>query len=314
MFSDTSGCRVAEAEEDEETLAAERASELLGLQKQLDLLKRELREVKDLVEVELKERLEEQQRLKERLEEELSQLKHKADVKKKVLELLPNGQENVVKLQAALEENRAHLTLLEEEWKSHRDPLMKQKEEQARVLRLQEKAVARMRNEAVAMQEDLVRMDQEALKQDKLKVKLNTELSVLPKDINRKVYTARIVDIIKQVRKQDKEISRVIDDIRVLQREINALSQKLKRTEAVTDDTVFRITEKKKSESSYVTAYRLLTEMRQLFDQLIDAATETGKVSVAYKELALRLSEYQLEGEESCARYRNPFANSGIQT
>ena len=228
--------------------------------------------------MELKERLERQNQLKTELEQELADLKRAADIKKKVLKLLPDGEENIVKLEAMLKENRAHLSLLEEEWKSHRDPLLKQKEARARVLQLQEKTMARKKNEVQTMREETLRMDQDIVRQEKLAEKLSVELDGLSKDINRKMYTVRIVDIIKQVRKQDKEIGRVIDDIRELQREINTLSQKLKRTEAVTDDTVFRISDKKKSELSYVKAYRLLTEMRQHFGKLIDFATETGKV------------------------------------
>ena len=43
----------------------------------------------------------------------------------------------------------------------------------------------------------------------------------MPKNINRVVYTRRILDIITQVSKQKAEIRRIIGDIRGVQKDVN---------------------------------------------------------------------------------------------
>ena len=50
---------------------------------------------------------------------------------------------------------------------------------------------------------------------------LAKEYEKMPKSVNRALYTYRILDIIKQIRKQKDEIARIIGDIRDVQKEIN---------------------------------------------------------------------------------------------
>ena len=105
---------------------------------------------------------------------------------------------------------------------------------------------------------------------------LVVELEKMPKNINRAVYTYRILDIIKQVRKQKMEISRIIGDIRSLQHETNRVAETLRRTEMITDDHVFTAASKNKSKrgggdsTAYVETYRLLTQIRQRFEDMVE--------------------------------------------
>ena len=50
------------------------------------------------------------------------------------------------------------------------------------------------------------------------------------------------MDIIKQLRKQKVEISKVITNIREVQEQINVVSAKLKRTEVLADEQIYQVT------------------------------------------------------------------------
>lgn len=63
----------------------------------------------------------------------------------------------------------------------------------------------------------------------------------LKKEVTRTWYTTRIQEIVKSINKQKDEISKVLIDMRVLQKDIAMLSDKLGRTFTVTDELIFKV-------------------------------------------------------------------------
>lgn len=57
----------------------------------------------------------------------------------------------------------------------------------------------------------------------------------------RSFYTQRILSIVANVKKQNEEMNRVIEDVKLVQREINGLQGKIERTFAVTDGMIFAV-------------------------------------------------------------------------
>lgn len=70
--------------------------------------------------------------------------------------------------------------------------------------------------------------------------KLLLELEKLPKISSRKSYIQRITEITKNSWKQDADIDRIIKETRKLQLESNSIQERLHRTYAVVEETVFR--------------------------------------------------------------------------
>ena len=66
------------------------------------------------------------------------------------------------------------------------------------------------------------------------------ELEQSTKGPSRSSYIKRITELIKNSKKQDIDISQIIEEIRGLQRESNANQGRLKRTYALVDELVFR--------------------------------------------------------------------------
>ncbi|XP_072990751.1 uncharacterized protein [Typha latifolia] len=69
---------------------------------------------------------------------------------------------------------------------------------------------------------------------------LLVELEKLPKISPRKSYVQRITEITKNIWKQDADIERIVRDTRELQIESNSIRERLHRTYAVVEETVFR--------------------------------------------------------------------------
>lgn len=83
--------------------------------------------------------------------------------------------------------------------------------------------------------------------------------------MNRAVYTYRIMDIIRQVRKQKAEIGRIIGDIRAMQKQINSMSGKLQRTEAVAEERLYQgASSFKGKDQNVVDAYKEFSRLRDV--------------------------------------------------
>jgi len=70
--------------------------------------------------------------------------------------------------------------------------------------------------------------------------KLSADLENQPKLASRKSYIERVTEITKNSGKQDADIERILRETRELQLESNYIQERLNRTFAVVDETVFR--------------------------------------------------------------------------
>uniref|UniRef100_A0A8C7QYM5 Coiled-coil domain-containing protein 22 n=1 Tax=Oncorhynchus mykiss TaxID=8022 RepID=A0A8C7QYM5_ONCMY len=116
-----------------------------------------------------------------------------------------------------------------------------------------------------------------------------TEFENLPKDISRSAYTARILEIVGNIRKQKEEITKILSDTKELQKEINSLTGKLDRTFAVTDELVFKDAKK---DESVRKSYKYLAALHENCTQLIQTIEDTGTIMREIRDL-----EEQIETE-----------------
>ncbi len=119
---------------------------------------------------------------------------------------------------------------------------------------------------------------------------LEEERRRLPKNLNRALYTHRILDITASIgimrftflshfsfayccnaAKQNKEIEKITGDIHTLQKTINAATATLSRSDAVTEELIFRAASSDKGVEDPVmlATYKRLKLMRQSFEELI---------------------------------------------
>lgn len=194
-------------------------------------------------------------------------------------------------------DNAEKLQQLEAEWEARRAPLVK---EEARLVAMKSNRKARCRQFVAEMKtfrqemKDMAVVIQE--KMDSVRV-LDKTFSQLPQNLNRNMYTARIMEIIKQVHKQKAEIAKIIDDIKSIQKQLNFASEKLKRSEAVAEDKLYSAASaaaaKDTPNSPFVECYRKFAEVRELYEELIIVVGDVGKKENAARDLENWISQLQ---------------------
>lgn len=130
--------------------------------------------------------------------------------------------------------------------------------------------------------------------------------------MTRNQYTSRIMDIIKQVHKQKQDITKILADIKGLQKQMNSSAEKLKRTEAVAEEKLYTAASTSKSSSSgkadaYVECYRKFAQVRELFEELIEVVADVGRKENAARDLQNWIS--QLEARDSSSHLDKVLAD-----
>ncbi|XP_008802661.1 coiled-coil domain-containing protein 22 homolog [Phoenix dactylifera] len=170
-------------------------------------------------------------------------------------------------LNGRVEAKRQSLMKLESQWND-----LKQTVEQ-RQMREEQSLYA----EKSSVQEKLIKLKEieqetdatvsDICKREDEHAKLLLELEKLPKISSRKSYIQRITEITKNSWKQDADVERIIKETRELQLESNSIQERLHRTYAVVEETVFR---NAKDDPVRLQVYRLLTSIHDSFEQISD--------------------------------------------
>lgn len=225
-------------------------------------------------------------------------------IKTKTLEMLPKAGENAEKLQQVVNASAKKLEDLGTEWEKHRLPLITQlrskrdgASDRKAKCKLMVEEMKKCRVEMQAMANE-VRVKEEAMKL------LSEELAKMPKNVNRTLYTYRIMDIISSIAKQKKEINKIISEIANVQKDINATGEKLHRAEALADEKIFSTAklEANKKDTAMVEAYRHFSDIRAKFDELVTCISDIGKrehdartLETKTEQLAERVSKNNTE-------------------
>lgn len=220
-------------------------------------------------------------------------LEREVRVREKTLEMLPQAPEHIAKLQGICQASAAKLVALGEEWEKHRAPLVAS-------LRAKRETGAARRARAKAMVEEMKRyraemqaMANEVRGKEEQAKAMADELSALPKNVNRTLYTYRIMDIINSIAKQKKEIEKIILEVQRVQKDINSTGERLSRAEALADEKIFSTAklEANKKDVAMVDSYRLFSDIRARFDALVTAIEATGKRETETRDLEAKAEQ-----------------------
>ncbi|XP_053148858.1 coiled-coil domain-containing protein 22 isoform X1 [Hemicordylus capensis] len=212
-------------------------------------------------------------------------------VKGRTVELLPDAENNMAKLQVVVESSAQRIIQLAAQWEKHRVPLTQEFRELKALHNSKELESSRRLLEIRELHERIRSAADEAKHKEDLYKQLLVELESLPKDVSRSAYTQRILEIVGNIRKQKEEITKILSDTRGLQKEINGLTGKLDRTFAVTDELVFKDA---KRDEAVRKAYKYLAALHENCSQLIQTIEDTGTILREIRDL-----EEQIESETS---------------
>ncbi|XP_056629253.1 coiled-coil domain-containing protein 22 [Triplophysa dalaica] len=272
----------------EEDLKALQEAELSALQQQLQQLSVQMEEVGGdikLLTVSI------QQVSDEVNQREVSNAEKENSVKMKnqTIDLLPDAENNLLKLQSVVEASSKRVVNLASQWEKHRVPLIDEHRRLKELCSNREFESSRKLTEIKGLHEKIRQSAEEAKKKESLYKQLLTEYETLSKDVCRSAYTMRILEIVGNIKKQKEEITKILSDTKELQKEINGLTGKLDRTFAVTDELVFKDAKK---DESVRKSYKYLAALHENCTQLIQTIEDTGTIMREIRDL-----EEQIETE-----------------
>lgn len=202
---------------------------------------------------ELKSRIEDQEDIYRQLTNDKSeQLKSIDDEKRKVAQLqrdkklrdqmailLENPDESIARLQQSLEAIKNKRATLIAKFEAHKTPLDEKLESFSEV-----NATKLLKSGERLKEIELVRKSIDEIQDDlqnkiKLQQKLHEELSEMKRVTERSVYTSRIMDIIKNIKRQNKDIDDILRDTKTIQKSINTVEGQLQRQFTVTEDLIW---------------------------------------------------------------------------
>jgi hypothetical protein len=213
-------------------------------------------------------------------------------LKKEALAMLPKAAENIAKMEAIILASRNKLTELQRQWDAYNAGM----QEKLRGGRSATADRQRRSAEMIEQYKDLRVKTQELITDKKQKQKmaqaLLKELERLP-NIDRSMYTARIMDIIGQIRKQDDQIGSLAQDIRDSQKSINTTSNGVARADAVAEEKIFRHASSTMAKSGVknvgVESYRSLKTLRDTFSTLVETMKSIGQQDKAATEMETKI-------------------------
>ncbi|XP_030589409.1 coiled-coil domain-containing protein 22 [Archocentrus centrarchus] len=213
----------------------------------------------------------------------------KIQVKKKTIDLLPDAENSLLKLQALVEASTKRVVNLASQWEKHRAPLIDEFRRLKEICSSKDLESSKKLSEIKSLHGKIRVSTEEAKKKEDAYKQLVTELENLPQDVSRSAYTQRILEIVSNIKKQKEEITKILSDTKGLQKEINNLTGKLDRTFAVTDELVFKDAKK---DESVRKSYKYLAALHENCNQLIQTIEDTGTILREIRDL-----EEQIETE-----------------
>uniref|UniRef100_A0A8C2G2U0 Coiled-coil domain-containing protein 22 n=1 Tax=Cyprinus carpio TaxID=7962 RepID=A0A8C2G2U0_CYPCA len=272
----------------EEDLKAQQEAELSALQQQLQQLSVQMEEAMTLIINMLYSCLQVSDELQQK-EVSNAEKENSVKMKRQTIDLLPDAENNLLKLQSLVEASSKRVVHLASQWEKHRVPLIDEHRRLKELCSNRESESSRKLSEIKDLHDKIIQSAEEAKKKESLQKQLQTEYETLSKDVSRSAYTMRILEIVGNIKKQKEEITKILSDTKELQKEINSLTGKLDRTFAVTDELVFKDAKK---DESVRKSYKYLAALHENCTQLIQTIEDTGTIMREIRDL-----EEQIETE-----------------
>eukprot|EP00095_Tigriopus_kingsejongensis_P011862 maker-scaffold180_size281610-snap-gene-0.38 protein:Tk11862 transcript:maker-scaffold180_size281610-snap-gene-0.38-mRNA-1 annotation:"coiled-coil domain-containing protein 22 isoform x2" len=209
---------------------------------------------------------------------DLERKREEVEKRKKLLNLMPDGEANVEKLKGIVLKNRARMESYEKQWDHTKAALCSEQQTLELALATQPISASPMQevNSKIADLEAKLREVEASYK------KFASLLKRIQMGEPRSSYTKRILDVLKSIARQRLETERIIQDIKSTQKDINLLDGKLFRTYAEVDRIIFDTATK---DSSYIPAYKMVTNLHHLCQEIIDRIGANGKVKRLVRDL-----------------------------
>ncbi|XP_050307884.1 coiled-coil domain-containing protein 22 homolog isoform X2 [Anthonomus grandis grandis] len=211
----------------------------------------------------------------------LEELIANVNVKKKTLAVLHNP-ENKQKLKNIIQKLENRLVELADQWNEVQTPLL----QELNVLKSSVGSETLKNEEERNKLNNLRATYKELVDNFKEKSVLEENLIERCKDLNnrnnRAAYTKRIMDIVGNIKKQKKEIQKILVDTKKVQKDISNLTGQVERSFTLSDEIIFHDC---KHDESARKAYKLLAALREECNRILQAISDIGQVEREFRNL-----------------------------
>jgi len=221
----------------------------------------------------------------------VQELEQECMVKQKTLEMLPNAKEHITQLSQICNGSAKKLVDLGKEWEQHRKPMIAELRGLKDSKSKRKERCRFMIDEMKSARSEMQQMAQDVREKEERAQVLEEELQRMPKNVNRTLYTYRIMDIINSIAKQKKEIDKIIGEITQVQKDLNSVGERLNRAEVLADERIFSAANRQNKDPAMVQSYRYLQDLRAKFDELIIAISENGKRETQARDLETKTEQ-----------------------
>jgi len=142
-------------------------------------------------------------------------------------------------------------------------------------------------SEVKSLRSEMKQMVGELTERDETVARLTKEKSKA-RGAARSTYTDRIMDVVRNLRKQKGAIETILADIRESQKEVNALSETVQRSFAATDEIVFRDAVKSAASKQ---CYKAVAAMHDAFGRLVEHVQEIANCTAEETDLQAKVAE-----------------------
>jgi len=196
-------------------------------------------------------------------------------------------EESEAELHKVLAAAKERMEQLQKEWEAAKAPLVqaidahaKAADEKRANAKIQLEEIEKWRSEGKETS-TLLRAKEHEQRQ------LLEEYESAPKNVHRPSFVRRVNEIIKNIKKQEGEINKIVGDTRTVQREIQSAQELLERTYTVVEETLFR---EARSDDLCRQAYKHLHGMHSGFADLLAKVEATGAARRAQNDLQRKLT------------------------
>ena len=215
-------------------------------------------------------------------------LKEEFMVKKAVIDLLPDAANNILKLQEISQANAGKLMQLAQEWETHRTTIIEEYRQLRSKFGDRKKGAQEKLSKIKEMREQMEKLRTDMQNKDEKYRQLMETYKSMPKDKSRAMYTERILEIVKNVKKQKLEIDKILSDTKEMKKEISKIQDKLNRSFAVTDELIFKDAKKDPIAKQ---AYKYLVDMNEKFNSLTELVSQTGNLRNESLDLEIKIDQ-----------------------
>lgn len=207
------------------------------------------------------------------------------------VEVLLRDENKIKEIEKIGEQSKERLLQLGREWERHRRAFVDKIRQIKYNMNVKQGEARDQLARAKRNREEMKRLIHEVKEKEELIARMKKEIEEMPKEMQRGDYLTRIMDIARSVDKQREEINKILLENADLNKEILSISDTLSRTFRETEESVYR--EAQKGDESSKQSYRLLLEMRSLFEHLIQSVTETGQALNSIRDLDNKIEALQ---------------------